>query len=178
MVKVTNASIWHWFLTSHHENNQFRSKLDQWKRKMGKLSKVLLKSLFFLSADAQTSPFAVTGCNAAVSNHEFFQIDADSNFLRIILQHWRFESHKLILKTFWLAKQMVSFLLTAFIQERFLRMNFNLVLIITLMVSFIISFCKACNVFSDLTLSYTLQTDATTQMQVNASTGIRLVHQE
>ena len=72
MVKVTNASIWHWFLTIHHENNQFRSKLDQWKRKMGKLSKVLLKSLFFLSADAQTSPFAVTGCNAAVSNHDFF----------------------------------------------------------------------------------------------------------
>jgi len=51
---------------------------------MGKLSNILLKSLFFVAAEAQT--FAVTSCNAAVSHHCLFQI-ADSTFLRIILQH-------------------------------------------------------------------------------------------
>ena len=40
---------------------------------MGKLSSILLKSLFFVAAEAQT--FAVTRCNADVSNHCLFQIE-------------------------------------------------------------------------------------------------------
>ena len=64
---MTNASFRLWFLTALHEKNQFRNKLEECKRKMGKLSNILLKSLFFVAAEAQT--FAVTSCNASVSHH-------------------------------------------------------------------------------------------------------------
>ena len=51
-----------------HEFIQFRNKLEEWNKNMGKLSKVLLNSLFFISAEAQSERFAVTGCNTAVSD--------------------------------------------------------------------------------------------------------------
>ena len=51
-----------------HEFLQFRNKLEEWNKIMGKLSKVLLNSLFFISAEAQSERFAVTGCNTDVSN--------------------------------------------------------------------------------------------------------------
>ena len=51
-----------------HEFLQFRNKLEEWNKIMGKLSKVLLNSLFFITAEAQSERFAVTGCNTDVSN--------------------------------------------------------------------------------------------------------------
>ena len=47
---------------------------------MGKLSNILLKSLLFGAAKAQNDTFAVTGCNAAVSYHCLFQINANLEF--------------------------------------------------------------------------------------------------
>ena len=55
-------------LNVFHEFLQFRNKLEEWNKIMGKLSKVLLNSLFFISAEAQSERFAVTGCNTDVSN--------------------------------------------------------------------------------------------------------------
>ena len=54
---------------------------------MGKLSNVLLKSLFFISAEAQNETFAVTSCNADVSYNCTFRSDTYLKISRIIDQH-------------------------------------------------------------------------------------------